>query len=106
MLQLINAISLFNSATTISKGEDKHVALGLAEIALEELGKAYTCLAYYSSATKLDNWSEFWKVWRSHKIKAYRAFFFEFFCLMRIEIPEFDEKFPTKHEIIPHEKRN
>jgi AbiV family abortive infection protein len=61
-------------------------SLGLAEIALEELGKAYSCLAQYSLADRIGDWSNFWSVWRDHLVKAHRGFFFEFFCTLRIEM--------------------
>lgn len=94
-----NANYLFKSARDIvfnSKGK-KYPSLGLAELALEELGKSYTCLAYYSTANCIEDWSLFWKDWKGHETKASRAFFYEFFCLLRLEIdaPEFKSNFPS-----------
>ncbi len=102
-----NSFSLFNQAQEIvfHKSDDKYVSLGLAELALEELGKSYSCLAYYSNRDNIV-WKEFWKEWRNHLVKAHRAFFYEFFCTWRIEItsPGFDEFFPTSRKSIPTEK--
>ena len=101
-----NAYSLFTMAQNNSKAEETaHISLGLAELALEEIGKSYTCLAYYCLAEKDgDHWSEFWKDWKNHKVKAYRAFFYEFFSLLRIQIKDSEDTFPTKRNSIPEEK--
>jgi AbiV family abortive infection protein len=94
-----NALQLFHAAQhlTIKYDGKKFPALGLAELALEELGKSYTCLAYYSKADKIKDWTTFWKEWKAHELKAHRAFFYEFFCLLRVEIdaPKFKDNFPT-----------
>jgi AbiV family abortive infection protein len=66
--------------------KNKYPSLGLAELALEELGKSFTCLAYYSKAQSLDDWKDFWKDWKNHDLKAHRAFFYEFFSLLRLEM--------------------
>ncbi len=100
-----NAVSLYEVAVNNLSTSQKHISLGLAEIALEELGKSFTCLSIYSIDSQDYDWKDFWKVWKSHKIKSNRAFFFEFFCLLRLEVPEFDSSnFPSKREILPHEK--
>jgi AbiV family abortive infection protein len=105
-----NALQLFNSATVIFKENDiKHISLGLAELALEELGKSYTCLAYYSFGGIDDRdsvaiWKNFWKDWKNHTVKAHRAFFYEFFCLWRIEIEDSSKFAPTSRKTIPTEK--
>lgn len=100
-----NATSLYEVAIANLGTEQRHISLGLAEIALEELGKSFTCLSIYSIDRQNYDWNDFWKVWKNHKTKSYRAFFYEFFCLFRIELPEFDStNFPSKRKIIPHEK--
>ena len=66
--------------------KNKYPSLGLAELSLEELGKSFTCLAYYSKAQHLDDWKDFWKEWKNHDLKAHRAFFYEFFSLLRLEL--------------------
>ncbi|MFH1001314.1 MAG: AbiV family abortive infection protein [Bacteroidota bacterium] len=103
-----NAFELYNAAQhlTISYDGKKYPALGLAELALEELGKSYTCLAYYSKANKINDWTVFWKEWKDHDLKAHRAFFYEFFCLLRVELinQKFTDKFPTLREKFSKEK--
>ena len=94
-----NALQLFNAAQHLTTSYDgkKFPALGLAELALEELGKSYTCLAYFSKADKISDWTTFWKEWKDHDLKAHRAFFYEFFCLLRAELDlqKFKDNFPT-----------
>lgn len=104
-----NAHSLYVAANNIAISKDsssKHPALGLAELALEELGKSYSCLAYYSISEIIDDWKPFWKDWRSHEIKAHRAFLYEFFSVLRIELynPETKEAIPTKNRPFSKEK--
>lgn len=86
-----NASALFDSAQHIAFSEDQHAfpSLGLAELALEELGKSYTLLCYLSRHQYL-RWSTFWKEWRNHDIKAHRGFFYEFFCTTRVKINQAD----------------
>lgn len=88
-----NAFYLYKCANKIllELEENKYPSLGLAELALEELGKSYSCLAYYSKSGSLDNWKGFWKEWKNHDLKAHRGFFYEFFCLLRLEL-EYDNK--------------
>jgi hypothetical protein len=61
---------------------------------------AYYCLGDVSG----DHWVDFWKEWKDHNKKAYRAFFYEFFCLLRIELEGMKEYFPTKRKSLPIEK--
>jgi AbiV family abortive infection protein len=103
-----NAYYLYQTAseTALHLKNKKYPSLGLAELALEELGKSYSCLAMYSKADTTKDWTAFWKEWRQHDLKAHRAFFYEFFCLTRIEI-EFGEKelkFPTIRQSFSKEK--
>lgn len=88
-----NAFKMYKSAEKIlfENEDNKYPSLGLAELALEELGKSYNCLAYYSKSETLDDWKEFWKEWKNHDLKAHRGFFYEFFCLLRLEL-EYDNK--------------
>lgn len=88
--------------------KNKFPCLGLAELALEELGKSYTCLAYYSKKLNPTDWKSFWKEWRNHDIKAHRGFFYEFFCLFRLEL-EYENKgdalgFPSNRSSFSKEK--
>lgn len=98
-LSIDNALQLFNAAQHLATSFDgkKYPSLGLAELALEELGKSYTCLAYYSKANEITDWAIFWKEWKNHELKAHRAFFYEFFCVQRIELksPKFHDNFPS-----------
>lgn len=103
---LNSAESLFDAALSIVKQDDiAHVSLGLAELSLEELGKSYTCLAYYHfGGQKSIVWKDFWKDWKNHEMKAHRAYFYEFFCLIRMEIVGDKIKGPSYRDRIPHEK--
>lgn len=104
-----NAHSLYvaaNNIATSKSSSSKHPALGLAELALEELGKSYSCLAHYSISDILDDWNPFWKDWRSHETKAHRAFLYEFFSVLRLELynTETNEAIPTKNRPFSKEK--
>lgn len=103
-----NAYYLYQTAREIAfqLKNKKYPSLGLAELALEELGKSYSCLAMYSKADITKDWASFWKEWRQHDLKAHRAFFYEFFCLLRIEIEFGDKelKFPTIRQSFSKEK--
>ena len=103
-----NAYYLYQTAseTALHLKNKKYPSLGLAELALEELGKSYSCLAMYSKADTTKDWTAFWKEWRQHDLKAHRAFFYEFFCLTRIEIEFADTelKFPTIRQSFSKEK--
>ena len=92
------------SKTAFQLENKKYPSLGLAELALEELGKSYSCLAMYSKAEAIKDWSVFWKEWRNHDLKAHRAFFYEFFCLLRIEFGDNELKFPTSRQSFSKEK--
>ena len=99
-----NALDLYEAAIANFGTVQKHISLGLAEIALEELGKSFTCLTVFSVDSDSYDWNQFWKIWRNHKIKAHRGFFYEFFCRLSIEIPENIRYIPSKREVIPQEK--
>jgi AbiV family abortive infection protein len=45
----------------------------MAECALEEIGKSFTCLAYYAVADSVTDWTAFWKDWKDHKVKAHSS---------------------------------
>ena len=103
---LDNSYNLYESAKKIldSANIEKHASLGLAELALEELGKSYSCLAYYSESSTLKDWKDFWKEWKNHDLKASRAFFYEFFNLLRIDNVDDNLNFPTNKESFSKEK--
>jgi AbiV family abortive infection protein len=96
-----NCKELFNTAHNIAfKYEGKkYVSLGIAELALEELGKSYSLLAYYSRPEKEVDWKQFWKDWRAHDVKAARSFYYEFFCTVRLVIS--DPENPMFDRVIP-----
>jgi AbiV family abortive infection protein len=103
-----NSFCLFKTAkeTALNSENSKFPSLGLAELALEELGKSFSCLAIYSKADNLNDWTIFWKEWRNHDLKAHRAFFYEFYCVSRLEI-DFEDKvlnFPTNRKNFSKEK--
>lgn len=99
---LQNAFSLSDVAVKNLQSPHKHISLGLAEICLEEIGKSYMCLAYYNNEE--NEWSKFWKEWRNHKLKAARGLFYEFFSLVRLELPNWDKTIVSKRKLIPLEK--
>ncbi|SFI77823.1 abortive infection protein, AbiV family [Kaistella treverensis] len=103
---LDNSYNLYESAKKIldSTKIEKHVSLGLAELALEELGKSYSCLAYYSESSTLKDWKDFWKEWKNHDLKAHRAFFYEFFNMLRIDQVGDNLNFPTNKDKFSKEK--
>lgn len=99
-----NCFELFKASMHMATSYEgkKYVSLGIAELALEELGKSYSLLAAYSIAHKISNWKLFWKEWRSHDLKASRGFLYEFFCTIRIELNNLTD--PLLTEIIPRGK--
>lgn len=99
-----NCYELFKAALHMATKYDgkKYVSLGIAELALEELGKSYSLLAQYSKAHAISDWKQFWKDWRAHDVKAARGFFYEFFCTIRLEITNPAD--PLLSEIIPRSK--
>ena len=100
-----NAFSLWTAASNnIDSEETIHISLGLGELALEELGKSYTCLAHICVDGSENIWKQFWKDWKNHTVKAHRAFFYESFCLWRIEVGESCKVGPTIRSSIPTEK--
>lgn len=100
-----SAYSLWAVAIENLKSEDtKYISLGLSELAMEELGKSYTCLSYYCLAGKRGVWKQFWTDWKNHTVKAHRAFFYEFFSLHRYQIDGYEKYVPSLRKIIPLEK--
>ncbi|RZK26799.1 MAG: AbiV family abortive infection protein [Flavobacterium sp.] len=99
-----NCYELFKAALHMATKYEgkKYVSLGIAELALEELGKSYSLLAQYSKPHAISDWKQFWKDWRAHEIKAARGFFYEFFCTIRVEITNPTD--PLLSEIIPRGK--
>ncbi len=99
-----NALVLFEAATKLLSTDQKHIALALSELALEEVGKSFTCLAYYSVADSIGDWKPFWDEWKAHGKKAHRAFLYEFFSTLRVELENKPDYFLSKRKTIPLEK--
>jgi len=81
-----------------------HISLGISEIALEELGKSFSCLAQYGKTENDGTWSAFWKEFKNHKLKAHRGFFYEFFSPFRFEIENNPKNNVSNRQSIPGEK--
>jgi AbiV family abortive infection protein len=62
------------------------VALGLAQIGQEEIGKSLSLLAAIGLKPVPDAWNWFWQGWRDHGMKAHRAYLYELLDPLRIEI--------------------
>lgn len=60
------------------------IALGLFELGQEEIGKSFSFLAAFGYDDHPSRWTRFWKDYRSHAIKVYRAFFYEWISPLRI----------------------
>jgi AbiV family abortive infection protein len=80
-----NAIRLFGAANELQvKFPDK--ALALAQLGQEEIGKSLTILAAFSLPSDPSAWTWFWDGWKSHALKAHRAYFYEIINPLRIEL--------------------
>lgn len=90
---LDNARALFDAASHLALvyKEKNYPSLGLAELALEELGKSYSLLCLLSKVEQISDWTFFWREWKNHDLKAHRGFFYEFFCTIRVEIKSNDK---------------
>lgn len=62
------------------------IALGLAQLGQEELGKSLSLLAAHRLGRDETAWKWFWESWTNHKTKAHRAFLYELVNPTRIEI--------------------
>lgn len=84
-LAVLNGFSLLISAMHLV-GEFPQIALGLAQLGQEELGKSFAILASISLADDDPDWGSFWSDWKNHEVKAYRAFYYELFNPMRLQL--------------------
>jgi AbiV family abortive infection protein len=84
-LSVSNGFSLSMSAMTLI-GEFQQIALGLAQLGQEEIGKSLSILAAMCLPDTDEGWQWFWSNWRDHKVKAHRAFLYELFSPLRIEL--------------------
>ena len=79
-----NAFELLQAAITLIESHPS-IALGLAEIGQEELGKSLTCLAAIALPQDAPSFRWFWKAWKDHRVKAYRAHLYELISPTRFE---------------------
>lgn len=84
-LAIQNAQRLFAAAQALI-GEHAPVALGLAQLGQEEVGKSLSLLAAIGMTPVEDGWKWFWRDWRDHRTKAHRAYLYEIIDPQRIEI--------------------
>lgn len=80
-----NAFALLQAAMSPTESYPS-VALGLAEIGQEELGKSLTCLAAIALPQDSQSFRWFWKAWKDHRLKAYRAHLYELISPTRLEV--------------------
>lgn len=80
-----NAFALLQAAMSLTESYPS-VALGLAEIGQEELGKSLTCLAAIALPQDSQSFRWFWKAWKDHRLKAYRAHLYELISPTRLEV--------------------
>lgn len=83
-LSVSNGFSLSMSAMTIVR-EFQQVALGLAQLGQEEIGKSLSILAAMYLPNSDESWQWFWRDWRNHQLKAHRAFLYELISPLRVE---------------------
>jgi AbiV family abortive infection protein len=101
-----NSMSLLNSALVVRR-EYQEVALGLAQLAQEEIGKSLSLLSAFHLPASKAGWEWFWSGWRDHPLKAHRAYIYECIHPCRITIRDRSGKVldaPTMRERIHHEK--
>ena len=84
-LAVSNAFSLVMAAIQLVD-QFSHVTLGIGQLGQEELGKSFTILAAISLPDDDPDWRSFWSDWKDHRVKASRAFFYELFNPMRLEL--------------------
>jgi AbiV family abortive infection protein len=84
-LAVQNAQRLFAAAQALIR-EHTPVALGLAQLGQEEVGKSLSLLAAIGMTPVEEGWRWFWRDWREHRTKAHRAYLYEIVDPQRIEI--------------------
>jgi AbiV family abortive infection protein len=77
-----NGFRLLQAAMDLTP-EFPEIALGLAEIGQEEIGKSLSFLAAFSLGRD-QSW--FWSAWKDHQLKAHRAFLYELISPVRLEM--------------------
>jgi AbiV family abortive infection protein len=81
-----NALGLLQASAALVV-EHAVVALGAAELGQEELGKSLSLLAAFSLPQDSKAWDWLWQGWKSHQLKAHRAFLHELVHPVRLETP-------------------
>jgi len=77
--------ALMESALDLASSHPS-IALGLAELGQEEVGKSLSLLSAMALPADRDSAQWFWRSWRDHRLKAHRAFLYELFSPVRIEV--------------------
>jgi AbiV family abortive infection protein len=84
-LAVQNGQNLF-SASKVLLDANSPIALGLAQLGQEEIGKSMLLLAVVGLDDVDEAWKWFWGEWRDHRIKAHRAYLYEIIYPQRIEL--------------------
>lgn len=84
-----NGLQLVESAVVVHS-EFPEVALGLAQLGQEEIGKSLSFLSAFFLPQKFVGWDWFWSGWRNHELKAHRAFLYELIHPWRMVIKKPD----------------
>jgi AbiV family abortive infection protein len=80
---IVTAYRLLLAAMSLL-GEFPEVALGLAELGQEEIGKSLSILAAFPLARDQSGRKWFWSGWKDHRLKAYRAYLYELIYPLRL----------------------
>jgi AbiV family abortive infection protein len=103
-----NGLRLLQAAMDLTTSfPDK--SLALAQIGQEEVGKSLSLLAAFVLPQDSISWAWFWSGWRSHNLKAHRAFLYELLNPTRIELIAKDKSRYSGHplrETMPREKES
>src|ERR1017187_2292669 len=86
-----NALDLTDASRTLVANSPA-IALAVAQIALEEVGKAYLLLHAGSLGADPAAWRGFWKAWRNHERKSGAGFMFEWFNPVQVQLTGPDGK--------------
>lgn len=81
-----HALRLLDSSMHLNHQGYSEVALGTAELGQEEIGKTVSFLAAFSLPDDPGAWDWFWRAWKDHQQKAYRAFLYQFMNPTRMQI--------------------
>jgi AbiV family abortive infection protein len=80
-----NGLRLLQAAMDLTESfPDK--SLAVAQVGQEEVGKSSSLLAAFALPQDSISWAWFWSGWRSHNLKAHRAFLYELLNPTRIEL--------------------